>query len=65
MEAGSNLNTAFLEENLVQEIIYFINSRLAPSSLGLPEVYIGNNIQNFKLKSSELIGSDLMLNLDF
>ncbi len=63
IEAGSALNSAFLQENLIQEIIYFINPRLAPFNKELPEVYVGNCIQNFKLKSAELIDTDLMLSL--
>lgn len=59
IEAGNLLNTSFIEEKLVNEILYFVN----PSLIGrgsLTDVYSGD-LAKFKLNSLEKLGEDCLL----
>lgn len=61
LEAGTNLNSAFLEQELVNEIFYFIN----PSLLGQiesPQIYKGKP-KNFKIQNISRFGQDLLLEM--
>ena len=62
LEAGTNLNSAFLRENLVDEILYFINPCLA-GDLSMPSCYLGP-VQNFTIKQTEFYGQDLLITLN-
>ncbi len=61
VEAGTELNSAFLEQKLVNEVLYFMN----PSFLGnaqSPEIYKGNQA-NFKIQNINKYGEDLLLEM--
>lgn len=61
VEAGQGINSTFMQSNVFNELIYFINPSICSMSDSLSAT--GNCHQELKIKETSLHGNDLMLRL--